>query len=110
MKCRYCEKTTNLYPSKNGKRIRYICRDCNTKRFREYRRTSNGKEAINRAIKKYEANHPERRNAWNKAQKIKLEYCIICGEKAHRHHPDPLKPFEVIFLCPLHHKKYHLAL
>lgn len=72
-----------------------------------YRNTSEGKQATNRAIVKYELNNPQRRFAWNKAQKLLNKPCIICGEKAHKHHPNPLKSLEVIYLCPLHHKEEH---
>lgn len=80
----------------------------NTERFRLYRKTKTGIKATRRAINKYELTHPERRNAWNKAQQILKKPCIQCGKfPTHRHHPDPLKPLNVIFLCPLHHKKIH---
>ena len=85
------------------------------KRWKKYRKkycqTKNGKAAISRAVKKYEKIHPERKIAWIKAQKIHRSPCIICGDiNTHRHHPDPLKPLEVIMLCPLHHKKEHLQI
>ena len=73
---------------------------------KKYRQTKNGREATLRAIRKYETNHPERRNAWNKANKLAMMPCVKCGKiPTHRHHLDPLKPLNIIFLCPLHHKE-----
>ena len=83
-------------------------KNTNAERLRKYRKTKRGTEATRKAIKKYESTHPERRNAWNKAQSIKMQPCKICGKfPAHRHHPDLNRPLEVIFLCPLHHKQAH---
>lgn len=77
---------------------------------RKYRKTPNGKVAVLRAIKRYEAKNPNRRNAWVKAKNIKLKPCEVCGkEPTHRHHPDIKKPLEVQFLCPLHHKEVHMV-
>ena len=43
-----------------------------------------------------------------KRGEIKRMPCMICGkEKTHAHHPDYVKPLEVIFLCSLHHKEIH---
>ena len=40
--------------------------------------------------------------------KIKKQPCEVCGEKnTHAHHPDYSKPFEVMWLCPIHHKLEH---
>jgi hypothetical protein len=72
--------------------------------------TEAGKAAEARATQKYIEAHPERRKAWDKAKAIPLEPCEVCGApKTHRHHPDPSKPLEVVFLCPLHHKQIHNA-
>lgn len=39
---------------------------------------------------------------------IKKKPCAICGIKlVHAHHPDHKKPFEIIWLCPSHHKLIH---
>lgn len=75
---------------------------------RKYRKTPSGKEAVKRAVRKYEAKNRERVSAWKKAEKIPLKPCEVCGkEPTHRHHPDITKPLEVKFLCPLHHKEIH---
>lgn len=110
--CSCCKATKNLIKyaksyRKNGSiRQLYYCRSCNTEKLKRYRATKEGMEHVRQAIIKYEKAHPERRNAWNKAQKIKMRPCEKCEIfPSQRHHPDPLKPLEVIFLCPPHHKK-----
>jgi hypothetical protein len=40
---------------------------------------------------------------------ILIEPCQICGKKAHGHHSDYSKPYDVNWLCPLHHKAMHLG-
>ena len=51
------------------------------------------------------------RNKTNKAiesKKIKREPCCVCGLKTtEAHHPNYLKPFEVIWLCKKCHFKLH---
>lgn len=92
-----------------GKVWRQKNRNKRTAYFRSYRQTLNGKEATLKAIKKYEGKHPERKKAWIEAVKLIKKPCIKCGVlPSHKHHPDPLKPLEVIYLCPLHHKQQHL--
>lgn len=114
MICKFCRGTENLHKdgyniSKNKDHIQqYSCRECKIKRLKKFRKTPEGIEATRKAVRKYEASHPERKNAWNKAQSLKNMPCIVCKEKAHRHHPDPLKPMEIIYLCPLHHKQQHI--
>lgn len=39
--------------------------------------------------------------------KIKKQPCQICGEKAHAHHEDYSKPYEVTWLCAIHHAELH---
>lgn len=42
---------------------------------------------------------------------IKRGSCRDCGiPNAQAHHPDYTKPLEVIWLCPLHHKREHIRL
>ena len=41
--------------------------------------------------------------------KIKRSACLVCGRKdTHGHHQDYKKPYDVIWLCPVHHKLIHL--
>src|SRR3990167_11064209 len=97
MRCRFCGSIENLcrdsfYRNPKTKEISrsyFACRKCNTERARKYRQTVSGKKAIARAIKKYEAKQPQRKRAWVEANKnIPLGFCVKCGKKADRHHPD----------------------
>ena len=36
--------------------------------------------------------------------------CVICGKKAQAHHSDYTKPYDVIWLCSLHHTRLHHTL
>lgn len=40
---------------------------------------------------------------------VKPQPCLVCGEKAHGHHPDYDRPLDVVWLCPQHHKDAHAA-
>ena len=49
-------------------------------------------------------------HAQYKARKyLPLQPCEVCGvdKNIHRHHPDYDKPLEVMYLCPLHHARWH---
>ena len=40
--------------------------------------------------------------------KLIKQPCEICGSKrVHAHHEDYLKPFEITWLCPVHHREHH---
>ena len=114
-KCKTTEKSlmvTSTTTLKDGTRKRYYyCNDCNSERMRAYNKKT-GFTAAKRAQDKYHVRNPLRRPAWGKAQIIPLEPCQVCGtsEKVHRHHDDPAKPLDVMFLCPLHHKARHREL
>ena len=72
---------------------------------RNYYKTSKGREAVKKAVKKYEQNNRERRKVWNLVCRIKSGRCIVCGKSpAHKHHPDISQPYFFVYLCPLHHK------
>ncbi len=75
---------------------------------RKYRATEKGRVTTLRTIKKYEANNPDRRKAWTLARKLESKPCVQCGRTSQKHHPDPSKPLEVIYLCPLHHTQIHM--
>jgi hypothetical protein len=43
-----------------------------------------------------------------KTGKLERKPCIVCGKpEAQAHHEDYLKPLEIIWLCPQHHKRRH---
>ena len=116
MKCMWCKKEfphdqlilTSKVQNKKKLHIRYSCNPCNTTRCKKTRKTKTGKASVLKAVYKYAKRNPEKRVAWNLAQKVKKEPCSVCGNvTVHRHHPDYSKPEKVIFLCPLHHARLH---
>jgi hypothetical protein len=110
MICSHChiEGEGMVKNRERGTHIYYWCNKCNTERYKKYRQTESGRQATQRAVKKYELSHPKRRESWNLCQYISTKPCIVCGEKkVDRHHPDINKPLEVVFLCRLHHKQEH---
>lgn len=64
--------------------------------------------------KEYNKNNPEKAIAYKEFHSairkgiLKKEKCRDCERiDVHGHHPDYLKPLEVIWLCPIHHKLEH---
>ena len=54
------------------------------------------------------ANAHSKLNIAIKNGKIKRSACVVCGRKnAYGHHQDYKKPYDVIWLCPIHHKLIH---
>lgn len=78
---------------------------------------SGGESNRKRYIKEYKIKFRERYLARQKISdairrgKIKRQPCQICGiEKSEAHHKDYSKPFEVIWLCRMHHRVADKAL
>lgn len=112
-KCIDCDKRLD----KKEKRpiLKVCCRECLRKRDREYQR-------IKRATligykteeyRKWRVKNPDKYEAHKKfmniRKKIKKQPCQDCGRKTNvqAHHPDYSKPFDVLWVCPIHHKNYH---
>ena len=96
LKCRNCGSELP-WPEYNR------CKVCRKNKIRE-----NGRERMY----KYYHQDPQKILARCKAcREIKPQPCVVCGqvEKVHRHHKDYSKPLEVIFLCPLHHRRVHIG-
>lgn len=99
------------------------CRDCAKKHSRKYHETN--RDSIIRRNSEWHKKNPEkvidlrRRKAAHsrvatklsdavKSGKIKRGSCIICGQpNAEGHHEDYTKPYDVIWLCSLHHARWH---
>lgn len=108
--CQRCKKIKPLSEMKQVNKYSYRCRQCNTIMCKEFRTTAAGKLAIKKAVRKYNSANKLRMKAWYKAKSIDKLPCEVCGDiNVHRHHPDPTKPLEVVFLCPLHHKEAHVV-
>ncbi len=83
---------------------------------REYRERPGVRERANAAAKRrakdpaQQAKMASRRLARSAIEMGKLvrQPCEVCGVKpAHAHHDDYLKPLDVRWLCPLHHRRQH---
>ena len=70
-------------------------------------------EVSQRAKGKWIERNPEKRQAQNAVNnairkgRLIRRSCEICGGRAHAHHDDYSKPFDVRWLCPKHHSEHH---
>jgi hypothetical protein len=82
--------------------------------MKAYRRTEAGQESSMRTVKRYNRKNPQRVKAWRSAQSHypMMEPCEVCGSKENidRHHDDPERELDIMFLCKLHHKARHREL
>jgi hypothetical protein len=85
-------------------------------RDRERSKTPIRKAHISRNTIKWNLKNPEGYRAHYTLRngirdgKIERKTCEICGDKAHAHHSDYSKPFDVQWLCALHHHRHHAFL
>ncbi len=104
-KCRHCQSDYDKARANQPNRI---------KARREYARTQAGKNAHERAQKKWLSNNTLKRkahvivgNAIRDGRLLK-EVCEDCGNtKVHAHHDDYSKPLDVRWLCDIHHNEWH---
>jgi hypothetical protein len=106
-----CKDCTNIFDSIYRKNMTSEQRK---KSHENHRKTH--KKQIHEYLRKFRKDNPQIYRAWEqvnsavKRGKIVREPCEICGEEnSHAHHEDYLKPFEIQWLCPLHHKEKHTA-
>lgn len=85
-----------------------MCRACNTKRCKKYRKTGKGRERIYEAVYKSIKKLSDRQNARRKLRYhlkkgfiLKPDYCERCGleTKLEAHHQDYSLALDVIWLC-----------
>jgi len=114
----YCKKCYSEY------QMKWLKADINReKRSRECDKKYQKRKRLLRLVNKTEeyniwrAKHPNSSSAHGKVNylinigKIKRGVCCICGNKrSYAHHENYNKPLDIIWLCPSHHKKYHLGL
>lgn len=83
---------------------------------KEYQRTPAFAKSHDAAVKRWEANHPERKrastavhNAIRDGKLIPWPVCAVpeCSSKPEGHHPDYGRPLDVVWLCDAHHKAAH---
>lgn len=101
------------------------CKECNKQDVRENRSANADyyrqydKERGNRQSYDYVADYRSKNKNKHKAHgivqravrgmKLFKEPCEVCGQSSlvHAHHDDYLKPLNVRWLCPAHHKQWH---
>ena len=130
-KCKRCGITKplkNFSFLKGSGRYSYYCREClnKTRRHNYKLNHDNTRKSINkyRSQKKVKKSYLQYRidntymikahTAFNKAVQrgyIKRKPCEVCGKKnAWGHHENYRYPYNVIWLCPLHHRQLHLGI
>lgn len=87
----------------------YLCSKCNAQKMSNYYKSDKGKESIYKYQERYNKDNPQRRKAWTKASSLPKRPCEVCQSNLniHKHHPDPNKPYDVVYLCAYHHKLEH---
>lgn len=129
--CRSChifKPVEQFYRDKNRLDGRWVyCKDCDRIKLRS-RRLKNI-ETFKLKDKKYHAKHRKeisvKRSAYNNKnpEKVRARFivkgailkgwlikspCLVCGDvKSQAHHEDYNKPLDVVWLCPLHHRRLH---
>lgn len=100
---------------RNGSvRWRWICRQCESSRLQRHRAQYRSQSQANL----WDRENPVKRKAHRAVEnaiskgKIERQPCAYCGARGniHAHHDDYSKPFDVTWLCPLHHKERHREL
>ncbi len=124
-RCQSCKSIKNLPPKPNSvtKRkdgtissLHYLCRICNTERFKKYRNTPEGKSRVFTAAYKSAKKYQGKQNARAKVNYAiktglitKPDSCTICGDrsKLDGHHNDYKEPLIVEWLCRVCHARLH---
>lgn len=104
-RCKSCQKKYDDARLRDPKRMEMR---------RQYQKTEKGREAHNRATKKWIEKNTIKRavhiltgNAIRDGILIKKR-CEVCqAKKVHAHHDDYAKPLEVRWLCDKHHNDWH---
>lgn len=131
IKCNKCgsnKQETDFYPRNR------VCKKCYIQRVKDYSSTEKGKEVHKKANKKYsqteagvavrdkcneryhcqESSRKKRLAKWAvkraiSSGKLIRKPCEVCGEaNTHGHHTDYNNKLDVIWLCALHHKEWHI--
>ena|SRR6267154_3130739 len=117
----FCRKRED----KNG--LASQCKECERERRAAYAKNNNAR--IREKDRRYRANNIDKTRALQLAYREKFKLtrmkatmavnnavrrgkltpmpCLVCGEKAHAHHPDYDRPLDVVWLCPSHHREVH---
>ncbi len=114
----YNKKYRAKYPEKRKQyEANYRIKNRKKINLRKRLRNKNNPLIRKKQDERYRQKYPEKIKAQEKlhgaikCKKIKKESCVICGnKKSQGHHPDYLKPLEVIWLCQKHHYLKHLEM
>ena len=122
-KCKECVKADvranraeNIEYYRRYDKIRYREPDRNAYQRQQHIDWRNNNHGRDVELKKaWIERNPEKRAAHIKVNnavkngKLVKKTCEVCGsEKVHAHHDDYSKPFDVRWLCPIHHAEVHL--
>ena len=101
------------------------CKECAKRDVRENRRKrveyyraydrARGCRLTTEDVRRYRQQNPEKARAHNAVNnairdgKLERQPCEVCGTKksVHAHHDDYAKPFDVRWLCAVHHSEHH---
>lgn len=124
--CHFVKPASSFYPHQGRE-----CKECtkarianhranNIEKIREYdrqrARLPHRVENAKRIGKEWRENNPDRRdaqikllNAIRSGKVVRWPVCAVpeCNGKPEAHHPDYSRPFDVVWLCPAHHKQVH---
>lgn len=131
-KCKKCARNlevTMFYAHKAmGDGRLSFCKDCVKERIRQYWKDGRGYEYDKKRQLTEKRRHWQRlytkiqKKKWHEkvrarelfwtrfsAGKIEKTNCIVCGtpKNVEAHHSDYNKPYDVMWLCSLHHKEWH---
>lgn len=110
--CPACEQTLliNHFRIRSHKRsYEAYCMDCTREKNRIYYR-NNPYHAPTKFHPQKDKIRAHARSLFQSAVrygKIERRPCTKCGAKAEGHHEDYLKPYDVVWLCKLHHGQAH---
>lgn len=119
--CRKCSCDFEVPPGQM-KTYDYICRECKRAKEKAYRQrrkaagkpikcariSKEARRAYENGPAKIKANVRVKLREAVKAGKVKKLPCRVCGDvKSEGHHEDYSKPFDVIWLCKVHHAEVH---
>jgi hypothetical protein len=107
--CKMCVKLQVKKHRKENDHVREYDRS-------RYKNNPERKRKTDKMVKRWRANNPDGYLAHYTVSnairdgRLKRMPCVICGNlKSEAHHEDYSKPLEVMWLCSLHHRRYHHA-
>ena len=104
------KKTKKYYESNKEKRNEYVkkCNEKDIERYKSWCRKTRKKQLAKRHVRDKE-NVRQRTRRYVHHNNISFDECCICKSniKIEMHHPDYLKPYDIVPCCKLCHEKIH---